>query len=339
MGGAIKSHKIFDKIISLDNLFFAWNEFKKGKMKKQDVQKFAHDLEENIFALHRDLKDGRYGHSNYISFYICDPKLRKIHKATIQDRILHRAVYRIIEPIFDKNFIFDSYSSRSDKGLHKAVRRLHKFAWRLSKNNTRAVWILKCDIRKFFASIDQRILINLLNKKIGDAEAMELIKKVIFSFGPDGQAGIPLGNITSQLFANVYLNELDQFIKRKLRAKYYVRYADDFIILSNDKTYLDDLVDIVNNFLREKLCLHLHPQKVMIKKWSKGIDFLGYVSFSHHSILRTKTKKRMFKKLAANYNRFRRGLIDERIFDSVVQSYFGVLKHCRSYGIHKQLKY
>lgn len=308
-------------------------------MKKTDVQEFAHNLEENIFALHHDLKNGRYEHSNYTLFYICDPKLRQIHKATVRDRMVHRAIYRVIEPIFDKSFIFDSYSSRNDKGLHKAVRRLRNFAWRLAKNNTRAVWILKCDIKKFFASVDQHILVRLIGKKIKDAEAMELIKIIIFSFELDGRMAIPLGNITSQLFANIYLSELDQFVKRKLQAKEYIRYADDFVILHSNKIYLYDLASAIGNFLQEKLRLQLHPQKVMIKRWNQGLDFLGYVSLPHHFLLRTRTKRRMFRKLAAKYNALQQKIISEQEFNAILQSYLGILKHCRGYGIYKKLKF
>lgn len=208
-GGGVIDHKVFDEIISLENLFSAWEEFKKGKEAKPDIQKFAINLEDNIFELRRRLAAGTYRHSNYTAFYICDPKLRHIHKAQVADRILHHAIVKIIEPIFEKTFIFDSYSSRKNKGTHKAIKRLQKFAWKLSRNNTRTVWVLKCDIKKFFDSVDHDILADLIERKVKDQRAAELIKNVINSFQVIAGKGIPLGNVTSQIFSNIYLNELD----------------------------------------------------------------------------------------------------------------------------------
>ena len=149
-GGRFNSHDFYERIISLENLFLAWSEFQIGKSKKEDVQKFALNLEDNIFALRKELLAEIYQHSNYTSFCICDPKLRHINKASVKDRIMHHATMRIIESLFDKSFIFDSYSSRKNKGTHRAVKRLKKFAWKLSQNNTKTVWVLKCDIKKFF---------------------------------------------------------------------------------------------------------------------------------------------------------------------------------------------
>jgi len=321
-----RSHNIFDKIISLDNLFLAWREFKRGKENKKDVQEFALNPEDNIFNLHRRLKNNNYLHSNYKSFYVCDPKLRHIHKASVIDRILHHAMVKIIEPIFEKSFIFDSYSNRKNKGTHRAIKRLKIFAWKLSRNNTKNVWVLKCDIKKFFENVNHDILIGLIKKKISNNQVIELISKIIYSFKGENKKGIPLGNLTSQIFSNVYLNELDQFIKRKLRIKYYLRYTDDFVILSDDDKNFHGLILKINEFLESKLDLQIHPQKVMIKKWKQGIDFLGYVDFPYYNILRTKTKNRILKRIKnSNYQS--------------IQSYFGVLKHCRSSRIKTKIEF
>ena len=212
-------HNIFEKIISLENLFLAWQEFSRGKMKKLDVLEFKNRLEDNIFNLHQALKDKIYQHSDYTAFNVYDPKLRKIHKAVVIDRVLHHAIFRILYPLFDQNFIFDSYSCRIEKGTHRAVRRLEEFTRKLSQNNQRTIFALKCDVRKFFDSIDQKILLDLIKRKIQDDNAIELIEKIVRSF----PAGLPLGNVTSQIFANIYLNELDQFVKHKLKEKYYLR--------------------------------------------------------------------------------------------------------------------
>lgn len=335
LGG--RRHSIYDYIISGENIFAAWREFQSGKMKKADVLDFAKNFEENLLKLRSDLIFGRYEHGDYQSFFVCDPKRRHIHKASVCDRVLHHAVHRVLCLIFDKSFIFDSYSSRNGKGTHKAIGRFRKFAWKLSQNNTKTVWVLKCDIRKFFDSVDQKILLSIIKNKIKDCKLLNLIEKIIFGFKIENRKGIPLGNLTSQLFSNIYLNELDQFVKRKLRVKYYVRYVDDFVILSRDKAYLENLIGEISKFLAEKLELQLHPQKIIIGKYHKGIDFLGYVIFPHHNILRTKTKKRIFKRIRDKRFRLKSDLISETHFNQSLQSYFGILKHCQGFGIKKRI--
>lgn len=165
-----------------------------------------------------------------------------------------------------------------------------------------------------------------------------VLEKIIRSFEKEKEKGLPLGNVTSQLFANIYLNELDQFIKHKMKVKYYLRYCDDFVILGRNHDYLARLVLLINNFLKEKLKTRLHPDKIIIRKHRQGIDFLGYVSFLHHRLLRTKTKRRMFRKMEQRIRELRQNKISKESFNHTVQSYFGVLKHCDSFKIQKELK-
>lgn len=313
-----------------------------GKEKKADVREFGINLENNIFALHYDLLNLSYRHSSYASFYICDPKLRHIHKAQVKDRVLHHAIMRVIEPLFDKGFIFDSYSSRKNKGTHKAIRKCQKLAWRLSKNNTKPVWFLKCDISKFFDSVDHQALMDLLSEKIEEKKLLWLLKEIITSYESVNSAfktrGIPLGNLTSQLFSNIYLNPMDQFVKRGLSVKCFVRYADDFIIISRDKIHLESLIPILEGFLKNHLLLQLHPHKIHIKKWTQGIDFLGYVLFPHHIVLRATTKRRILKNIRYNYQLFLDGSLDAELLEMSIQSYLGILKHCRGNGIRKEIE-
>jgi len=173
---------LFNQIISKRNLLISWQEFRDEKKNKQDVQVFDHNLAENLISLHNDLKNKSYQHGHYISFYIHDPKLRQIHKASVRDRVLHHAITRKIESIFENTFIFDSYSSREGKGTHKAVLRLKKFAWKLSKNDTKTVWALKCDIRKFFHSIDHKILFDQIKRRISDPDLLQLLSEIITSY-------------------------------------------------------------------------------------------------------------------------------------------------------------
>lgn len=327
----------FEEIISTQNLFLAWREFHWGKRKKWEVQQFELRLEDNLFRLHDDLRTGNYRHGYYRAFYVSDPKLRHIHKADVLDRVMHQAVFRVLYPIFDKSFIFDSYSCRLEKGTHRAVDRLEHFARKQSVNYRKEIFALKCDVRKFFDSIDQNILLNLIEKKIDDLDCSNLIKKILFSFEVSSRIGLPLGNVTSQLFANIYLNELDQFIKRKLKARFYIRYCDDFVILSDDRNYLENLIEEINNFLQSKLKLKLHQDKILIQKYHRGIDFLGYVVFPDHRILRTKTKRRMFRKIREKKELWDNLEIDDESFNQSIQSYLGVLAHCSSKKIREKL--
>ncbi len=321
----------------MENLFLAWREFRKGKRSKSDVQKFEFNLEDNLFQLHRELKNKTYQHSDYTAFYIQDPKLRRIHKACVRDRVLHHAIFRILYPIFDKGFIFDSYFCRLGKGTHRAVDRLEKFTRKLSRNNRKNIFALECDIRKFFDSIDQDILLGIIKSKIKDTDALWLVDRIVKSFGKEKGRGLPLGNATSQLFANIYLNELDQFIKHKLRVKYYLRYCDDFVILGESWERLGELVVSIVRFLKENLKLSLHSDKIIIRKYHQGIDFLGYVSLPHYRALRTKTKRRMLKKITGRYQKLQQGLISKKSLNQSLQSYLGVLKHCRGYKIKQKI--
>ena len=315
----------------------AWREFRRGKRNKPDVQKFEFNLEDNLFKLNQELKTQTYQHSDYTTFCICDPKPRRIHKANVQDRVLHHAVFRILYPIFDKTFIFDSYSCRLNKGTYKAVNRLEEFCRKLSQNNHINIFALKCDIRKFFDSVDQNILLEFIKKKIQDNNAIWLVEKIIKSYHKENNKGLPLGNVSSQLFANIYLNEFDQFIKHKLKARYYIRYCDDFVILGKNQEDLTNLISLINNFLKDKLKLALHFDKMVIRRHRQGIDFLGYVSLPYCRVLRTKTKKRILKKIKKKYQELQVNLISEQSFNQSLQSYLGVLKHCKGYKIKKNI--
>ncbi len=253
----------------------------------------------NIIALHKELVEKKYRHSLYEAFNISDPKPRSIHKAKVRDRLLHHSLYRELYPFFNKTFISDSYSCRQYKGTHRALERFHTFSYKVSKNNTKPVWVLKCDIRKFFASIDHSILMEVIKRYVADKDLINLLSVIIGSFHSTKEGvGLPLGNLTSQLLVNIYMNEFDQFVKHKLKVKYYIRYADDFVFLSDDKKKLESILPIVSNFLEEQLKLSLHPDKVFIKTLASGVDFLGWIHFPHHRVLRTATKKRMFKRIS-----------------------------------------
>lgn len=317
----------YEEIIALDNLLAAWPEFAPGKRSRKDVQEFNVRLTDNIIELHDDLVNLTYVHGGYLALNISDPKPRHIHKTSVRDRVLHHAVYRQLYSFFDRTFIADSFSCRLNKGTHKALNRFSLFARQASRNYTRTVWALKCDIKKFFANIDHGILLDILAGYILDQKILWLLEKIINSFYISRRdKGLPLGNLTSQLFCNIYMNEFDQFVKHKLCAKYYVRYADDFVLLAADRKWLYQQIPKIAEFLDNKLKLSLHPDKVFIKTLASGVDFLGWVHFPHHRVLRTTTKKRMMRR------------IREHPTDETLQSYLGLLKHGSAQQLSEELK-
>jgi len=328
---------------SAEHLFVAWDIFKSEKRNKADVMNFEQKVEQYIFQLHRDLRNKIYKHGPYTGFYITDPKRRHIHKATVRDRVLHHAIFKMLNPIFEPGFIADSFSCRIGKGTHRGVGRLAQMLRAVSRNGTRECYALKCDVRKFFDSIDHEILLAILARRIKDPEVMQLLKEIVDSFEsgrPDlfHARGVPIGNLTSQLFANVYMNEFDQFVKQELKIKHYVRYTDDFILVSSDKAGLEKLLAPIEQFLQEKLKLGLHPDKVEIIKYHKGVDFLGYVQFPHHRLMREKSKQRMFRKIRHAYYFYRNGAIEDAEMNAVLQSYLGALKHADAHRLSKTLK-
>jgi len=317
----------FDTVVSIPSLFRAWRAFSVGKKNKPDVAEYALRIVSNLYTLHHDLILGTYHHGSYCYFRVNDSKPRDIHKASVRDRIVHHAIYQALYPYFDKRFIHDSYSCRLEKGTHQALYRFEQLARKVGKNHTRTVWVLKCDIRKCFASIDHAVLKHLLAKHIKDSRLSELCSNVIDSFSStrDG-VGIPLGNLTSQLFINIYLNELDQFIKHERCARYYIRYADDFVSMSHNRSHLESLIDPIRDFAQLRLRLSIHEDKQFLRTVASGVDFLGWVHFPDHRVLRTSTKRRMFRTLHENGGR-----------DASVESYVGLLMHGNGYQLQKQI--
>lgn len=287
----------YNDIISVENLCAAWQEFICGKRNKPDVQTFARHLEDNIMNLHHDLAAKTYRHGGYHAFRINDPKPRLIHKASVRDRLLHHAIHRILYPFFDRKFVADSFSCRIGKGTHRALDRFRSFARQASKNYTRTCWVLRCDIRKFFEHINHRILLNILATRISDYDILWLLERVIASFSSGLGRGLPLGNLTSQLLVNVYMNEFDQFVKHRLMARRYLRYADDFVLVSDCRAWLVEQIPRIRAFLAQRLRLELHPRKIELHTFASGVDFLGWVHFSGHRVLRAATARRMLHRM------------------------------------------
>lgn len=304
-----------EEMVSPENLLLAWQEFVCGKRYRRDVLEYERFLTTNLLKLHKKLVDGSYRHGKYTAFTVSDPKTRHIHKATVEDRVVHRILYRALYAYCDSRFISDSFSCREGKGTHRALDRFFVLARTASQNHSQTVWILQCDIRKFFASIDHGVLLRFIGLFINDPRILRLIEVVVSSFCSGIPVkGLPLGNLTSQLFANIYMNELDRFVKHRLRARHYMRYADDFVIMSADRKRLMKILPHIDSFLSDELCLTLHPDKVHIKTLASGVDFLGWVHFPDHRVLRTKTRQRVEQGMVgASY--------------ATRASYLGLLKH------------
>lgn len=304
----MKTYKnLYSKVYSFENLYKAYLKARKGKRYKEYVLKFSWNLEEELRKLQEELINQTYQHGDYYEFTLYDAKKREIKAAPFQDRVVHHAICGVIEPIFDNSFIYDSYACRKGKGTHSAIKRLDYFIRSAcTKWGEDNVYCLKCDISKYFDSIDHDILMTLIAKKIKDPQLLWLINKVVksslsrrryktlFDFR---DTGIPIGNLTSQLFANLYLDELDQFVKHVLGIKYYLRYMDDFLVLSNDKRGLHRLESLFREFLVKNLKLELHYKKVSLSPLSKGISFLGYCVYRNYKLIRSSTVQRFIKKM------------------------------------------
>ncbi|MCL2173968.1 RNA-directed DNA polymerase [Candidatus Saccharibacteria bacterium] len=288
-------------VFSVENLLKSWESFRRGKTNKPEVADFAMHTFSSLADLSAQLLSGAYRHGTYQRFIIHDPKYRIIHKATVGDRIVHHAVYAALYDYFDRKFIFDVYSCRVGKGLHRALNRYRDFARRVSNKNQRQCYTLKCDIRKCFDTVDHHVLKQILARRIADPKLLAVLNEIIDSFRINSQpCGLPLGNVTSQLLINIYLNELDQFIKHKLRAKYYIRYVDDFVILDADAEKLGWYQERITLFLESRLIMNLHQDKIFIQTINAGTDFLGWVNYLDYRVIRPKTRRRITKNLSQN---------------------------------------
>jgi len=345
----LKSYKhLFERVCSFENLYIAYLRAGKGKRFKPDVDKFSYNLEHELIQLEKELLDRSYEPGEYHQFLIHEPKERLISAAPFRDRVVHHAIHQVIEPIFDRRFIYDSYACRLGKGTHKAVRRFREFI----RHNS---YVLKCDIQKYFPSIDHEILLGLIRKRINDEKLMDLIAKIISNRPPDPLSdepqwfpgddlfssldrprGIPIGNLTSQFFANIYLHELDAFVKHVLREKYYIRYVDDFVILGNDKRHLHKVKEQINDFL-QGLRLRLHPKKSNVFPVRVGTDFLGYRIYPTHSRVRKENVKRFIARAKCLQSDYYYGKIGIDKVRSSIHSWLGHVKHADSYRLRSHL--
>jgi retron-type reverse transcriptase len=334
-------NKLYEEICSINNLANAWRKARKGKTKKIYIIEFEKNLRENLIQLRKELLEQTYKPEPLNTFILRDPKTRKISKSVFRDRIVHHALVRIIEPIFDKTFIYDSCANRIGKGNIFALKRFDLFKRQITSNLHSESFCLKADIKHYFQEVNQEILLQIIKIKITDEKAIWLIKLILsnISVNRGGRTGffinngMPLGNLTSQFFANVYLSELDYFVKHKLKTKYYIRYVDDFVILHSSEKQLECWKRQIDKFLKENLKIELHPDKSKIVNLSKGVDFVGFRIFYNHKLLRKRSFRKMFHKL----NECKQGDITFVKFKESFNGWNAYAKWADSYNLIKKL--
>jgi retron-type reverse transcriptase len=262
---------LFEKVVTFDNLLLAANKTLRGQKHKPAAARFFYDLEPELLHLQEELESGSWKPRPYRVFTICEPKPRQICASDLRDRVVHHAICNVLDPIFERRMIHDSYACRVGKGSHAAVERARRFA-------RRAGYYLQCDVKKYFASIEHDALKTLLRRILKDKRLLELLDRIIEHSPPGTEPGrgLPIGNLTSQYFANIYLGELDHFVKEQLRIAGYLRYMDDWLIFGDDKAALHEALASVRDFLDERLKLELKEEGIRIAPVTVGISFLGF---------------------------------------------------------------
>lgn len=318
-----RHNNLFEKIASMDNLRLAFKNAKKGKNWQRAVKEFSVDTEAKLLSIRESLINKTFRPSPYRIKQIYIPKMRDIYIAPFNpDRVIHHAIMNVLEPIWERLFIYDSYACIKDKGLHAGSKRTMEF---VRKNR----YCLKCDISKFYPSMKHDILYRIIQKKIKCKDTLKLLRDVIYSV-PDGQ-NVPIGNYTSQWFGNVYLNELDQRVKHVYKIRHYVRYCDDFVFFSDDKRRLREIAKDLKVWLADELGLRM--SKCELFPVAQGVDFLGYRHFPDYVLLRKSTAVRIKRRLRILPQLLKAGRITMGQFRSSIASSLGWMKWANSHNL------
>ena len=350
------------EIFSYENLLRCYYKCRKRKRYTLNAAKFEIHFEDELLKLQKELESHTYKPGRSICFVVTRPKPREIFAADFRDRIIHHVLVGYLEPIWEGKFIDQSYACRKGKGAHKAIKDLKRYISKATKGNTQKAYYLQVDVRSFFVSLKKRILFELIKKQVKNPEILWLTETIIFhnptcnyyrkcqaslfDLIPDHKSlfkaapnqGLPIGNLTSQFLANVYLNELDQFIKHKLKIKYYLRYVDDLVILSQNKNQLKIWRDEIDRFLQDKLKLKLHPQKQILQTVNKGIDFVGFIVKPDYTLTRRRIVKNLKEKLwKINQNLAEITEEQRKQLLSTVNSYYGQFRHAKTFGLRQKL--
>lgn len=335
-GTIIMANELWEKLCSYENLKLAFKKARKHKTTKPYVIEFEKNLKENLLLLRTELLLHSYRPQPLQTFILQDPKTRKISKSEFRDRVVHHTLCNVIEPIFEKGFIYDSYANRKGKGTLKALERFEQFKRKAARNNRRIAFALKADVRQYFENVSHKLLLEIIKAKISDGNVLWLIMVILANYGKDGR-GMPLGNLTSQFFANVYLNKLDWFVKQRLKAEYYIRYVDDFVILHASQKTLELYKQEISKFLTKKLKLELHPDKSRIIAVNRGVGFLGFRMFNHHKLLKKSSMTKITRKLAMLKAEFDSDKISyDKVFSSL-EGWLAYAKQGNTYGLRKRI--
>lgn len=344
---------VFEQVVDYDNLYRAYLNARLCKRYRYEALNFSAHLEDNLVKLQKELIDRTYTLGKYREFYIYEPKKRLVMAQPFKDRVVQWAIYQVLNPVFAQGYITDSYACIKERGTHKAVKRLHYWLRQVGKKPEK-YYFLKLDISKYFYRIDHDVLMGILKRKIHDDDMIFLLDKIVNSsetnFGlPPGKSpgevkrsdrvsekGMPVGNLSSQMFANLYLNELDQYCKRTLGIHFYVRYMDDVIILHQDKDQLHEWKRIIDTFLKEKLQLDLN-EKTCIRPITLGVEFCGYKIWNTHIKLRKSTALKMKRNLKKLQKEYAAGEVTVEEAKQTISSYLGILKHCDSYSLKRTI--
>lgn len=326
----IRYDNLWEQVVNFENMYAAYLEASRGRRYKNEIMGVGKRVEAVIYQMIFELNTGTWQPQTYYEFECrTEVKRRIINAPTFRDRIFHHSLDRIVRPLFEKKYIYDSYACILGKGAHAAVQRVKKFL-RIARHSGN-VYILQCDIHHYYQSIDHEILKREISRTIKDKRLLEAWGLVIDRFNEDTGKGIPIGALTSQLAANIYLNPFDHFIKECMRAHFYVRYMDDFVIISNDKKELRKNLADIRWFLETQLKLELNP-KTRIYQASQGVDFCGYRTWSTHILPRKRNIKAAKKRFQRLSRKFRRGEIRVEDARQSVASFLGYCKHCNAYA-------
>ncbi len=338
---------LYLQIASFDNLLLAFYKARRGKRSHPNVASFEFDLETNLLKLQNSLQTETYRPGRYHNFNITDPKPRLISAAPFRDRVVHHALCNLIEPLLERGFIYDSYANRKGKGTHAALDRAQAF----SQNYA---YVLKCDIEHFFPHIDHQILFGQLSHRLADPQTLRLCRLILESgaaihqgippaffpgddlFAAIRPRGLPIGNLTSQFWANVYLNPLDHFIKRELKCLAYCRYVDDFLLFSNSKADLHHWRAAIIEYLAS-LRLTLHENEAQVFPVETGIPFLGWRLYPHHRLLRKRNGLAFQRRYAEMRRDYADGKISFERLDASVQGWVAHARHGNTWGLRRSL--
>lgn len=328
----MKTHKnLYPQIWSFENLLAAAKKAQRGKRREAEVYAFNAGLEQNLLQLQEELRDQTWKPGAYRDFYVYEPKKRLVSAAPYRDRVVHHALCRVLEPIWERMFIFDSYACRIGKGTHKAADRYTQFS-------RKARYVLKCDIRRYFENVDHAVLLGEISRYVKDQGVLWLVRTILESNGTRPAAtpgrGIPIGNLTSQFFANVYLNRFDHWMKEEQGFSFYIRYVDDFVVLANEKAVLHQALAAIEARLAAQ-GLSVHPAKRIVFPVAEGCDFMGYRIWPDHRRLRPKTGYHGRRKLVRLACRYGNGEVSLERVRSSVAAWIGHVRHADTWGLRR----